>query len=81
MFYFVYIIYSETIEKYYTGSCKDFQERLSQHNGGYSRYTKAGIPWILVKLITTQNRTEALQLENKIKKRGAKRFLIDLEKQ
>ena len=27
-----YIIYSESIDKYHIGSCKDFSERINQHN-------------------------------------------------
>ena len=37
--------------------------------------TKTGIPWHVVLQIEAINRSEALILEKKIKKRGAKRFL------
>ena len=78
MSYYVYILYSETVSKFYTGSCADIHIRMEQHNNGLSQYTKIGIPWKLVKLFEVENRTEALKLENKIKKRGAQRFLNDL---
>ena len=77
MSYYVYILYSERKCKYYTGSCENIHIRLEQHNNGLSHYTKIGIPWKLVKLLETENRTEALKLENKIKKRGTQRFLND----
>ncbi|HRH66121.1 MAG TPA: GIY-YIG nuclease family protein [Bacteroidia bacterium] len=77
MGYFVYILHSNSKLKYYTGSCQSIEDRLNQHNRGYSRFTKSGIPWKLVWLKEVLDRTEALQLENKIKKRGAQRFLED----
>jgi putative endonuclease len=77
--YQVYIIFSESSDRYYTGSAEHAESRLKQHNGGYNRSTKSGIPWKTVKVITVENRKVALQLELKIKKRGAKRFLDDLE--
>ncbi len=75
--YFVYIIFSFNTGKYYTGSTENLDSRLSHHNGGYNRSTKSGIPWVIVKYFTVNNRTEALKLENKIKKRGARRFIDD----
>lgn len=76
--YYVYILYSSSLFKYYTGSCSDFSKRLAEHNAGLSRFTKSGVPWILVKLFEVPDRTSALQLEFRIKKRGAKRFLLDV---
>jgi putative endonuclease len=51
--------------------------RLAHHNSGHNRSTKAGAPWKIIKVYHVVDRTEALRLENKIKKRGAKRFLSD----
>jgi putative endonuclease len=42
--------------------------------------TKYGIPWELVKTFMCETRSEAILLEKKIKKRGAKRYLEDLKK-
>lgn len=44
----VYIIYSEKIDRYYTGVTDDIGWRLERHNQGWGRYTKRGIPWKLV---------------------------------
>ena len=79
MAYSVYILYSDTRSKFYCGSCQNIDERLKQHNSGYSRFTKNGIPWRLVWSTEVIDRTEALKLEIKIKKRGAKRFIDDMK--
>ena len=76
--YFTYIIYSEKIDRYYVGSTNNVLDRLRRHNAGYRKYTKKGIPWTIVKTIEFSSRPEAVRLEMKIKKRGAKRFLDDL---
>ena len=71
----VYILFSHLLDKYYVGSCSDFERRFHQHNTGQSRYTRAGTPWILVMKIEVDSRKEAINLEHKIKKRGIQRFL------
>ncbi len=74
---FVYILKSESTNKYYCGQTKDFDLRFKRHNDGREKYTKSGVPWILVHKIEVNNRSEAITLEHKIKKRGINRYLID----
>jgi len=75
--YKVYIIYSNSLQKYYVGHSKDVEIRLSQHNSGKGNFTSKGIPWILINEITGLSKGEAVRLETKIKKRGIERFLDD----
>ena len=72
---YVYILYSETISKYYVGQTTAIEKRVLRHNKGYVKSTKRGLPWKLIWNIEVVNRSEALLLERKIKKRGAKRYL------
>ena len=44
---FVYIIFSQKLNKYYVSACKDLQRRIYEHNIGHSKFTSAGIPWVL----------------------------------
>ena len=70
-----YILWSESLQKFYAGSTKDLDQRLLRHNSGRVRYTSKGVPW---RLIWSQNgidRKEVVNLEMKIKSRGIKRFL------
>ncbi len=76
MFY-VYIIYSSSLEKYYVGSTEKVEKRLWQHNAGRGNFTSKGCPWVLIVSIECSSRSEAVQLELKIKKRGIKRYLQD----
>jgi putative endonuclease len=73
----VYILQSSITGKYYVGQTQDIEERLNRHNQGLVKSTRHGLPWNLIHTLPVNNRSEALILESKIKKRGAKRFLID----
>ena len=70
--YFVYILFSKNSSKFYTGQTKNIDDRIKRHNSGFSLSTKSGIPWELIYQISFFTRTEALIMENKIKKRGKK---------
>ena len=74
----VYILYSNSISKYYIGQTQDFEDRMIRHNSSRSLSTKNGIPWKLIWKTEVQSRSNAVLLESKIKGRGAKRFLSDI---
>ena len=76
--YTVYILWSESIRKYYTGQSKDLINRITEHNSKETKSIARGAPWTLVWSKDVSTRQEALNLEMKIKQRGAGRFLIDI---
>ena len=71
----VYILYSRSLNRYYIGHSSVLEDRLLRHNTGRSKYTKGGEPWDLIWESDCETRSEAMKLERRIKKRGAKRFL------
>ena len=73
----VYILYSDKSSRYYVVQTADIDKRLKRHNSGIVPSTKNGVPWILVLQLEVLTRSEAMILEKKIKKRGAKRFIDD----
>ena len=76
--YVVYILFSKSSLKYYTGQTNNIDNRLKRHNSGLSLSTKNGKPWDLIYNIEASMRSEAILLEQKIKKREAKRYLEDI---
>ncbi len=76
--YYVYILFSEKLNKYYVGQTSNFESRLIHHNQGRNKFTSKGIPWKFIYKIPVDNRSEAITLENKIKKRGISRYLNDI---
>ena len=77
MFY-IYIIYSQRLQRYSVGLAENVEKRLHQHNARKSLSTRAGIPWELIHTESFATRSEATLRERKVKARGIKRYLIDI---
>jgi putative endonuclease len=77
MFY-VYILHSSSRNIFYAGQTDNLEKRFNDHNRRASPYTKRGSPWTLVVSFQVSSRTDAIKLESKIKSRGIKRFLQDM---
>jgi len=74
--YFVYILYSDKIDKYYTGSTNELETRLKHHNGGHTVSTKSGSPnWRIVYTETLPGRTAALKREKEIKNKKSRKYI------
>jgi putative endonuclease len=74
---YVYILYSEVRRRFYVGISNDVADRLKRHNKGESLSTKSGVPWKLLHTLVCVDKSTAMRLESKIKKRGIERFLLD----
>ena len=65
--YFVYILKSLTVLRYYIGSSENVARRLSDHNSGKVKSTKAYQPWEVVYLEKFNIKSDALKREKQIK--------------
>ena len=79
MFY-TYIIYSESKNSYYIGHTHNLVLRLERHNSGWSRSTKAGIPWKLVYNEEHETKSKAMQREYAIKRMKSRKNIEELIK-
>jgi putative endonuclease len=71
-----YIIYSKSMDQYYTGyTSHPVQKRLQWHNNGSSSSTKAGIPWGIKYVKSFQTKSEAIKWENFIKRQKSRPFI------
>jgi putative endonuclease len=78
MFY-VYILYSEKIDRYYTGySANPLLKLEEKHNKRRVKATKNGTPYILKvsKLFSTE--LEAIREERRIKKMKSRKYIEEL---
>ncbi len=73
--YKVYVLKSLKTGKYYKGQCSDLDLRLHQHNSGYTKSTKHGIPWKLIYSENHSTREEALEREKYFKTAAGRRYL------
>ena len=76
--YYTYILFSEKLNKYYTGSTGNIEDRIKRHNSGRSTYTKNGIPWQIVFLKTFETRAEAVKFEMHIKAQKSSEYITHL---
>jgi len=79
MFY-IYVLYSQKLEKRYIGSTSDLYKRLREHNTGKSKFTKSGMPWNLIYKEIFHTNSEARVRENFLKSGVGRKFLDDLLK-
>ena len=76
--YKTYIIYSVKMDRYYVGSCENFEKRLNDHNTGRSTYTKNGAPWVLKWTKSFNSRSEAQKEEYRIKAKKSRQYIAFL---
>ena len=76
MFY-VYILFSEKLNRYYVGTTDDIVRRLDEHNDGVYRdsYTSKGVPWVLKVYFSCATSKRAYDLERFIKKMKSRVFI------
>ena len=75
--WWVYILYSVSSGRLYTGTAKDPQFRLTRHNAGKgARSTRFGRPWIIVYMEPAETNANALRRGRAIKKLSREYQLI-----
>jgi len=67
MKYYFYILYSESIDKYYIGHTSNIDERLHKHNTNHKGFTGKASDWKVVLTETRENKSEAYARERKVK--------------
>ena len=80
MFY-VFILRSQKNGRHYIGQTKNLDDRLNRHNSGRERSTKSGAPWDLIFTKSFLTRSEAFQLEQKLKGFKSRSRVLDYIKQ
>ena len=77
MEYYLYILYSRRIDRYYIGVSSDPPKRLNSHNNYPTGWTKRGIPWELVFQKEFVSKQVAMRWEKFIKNQK-RRDIIEL---
>ena len=76
-----YILHSETLNKFYTGSCLDLEERIIQHqNHEFDKaYTMKVDDWKLYFSIENIEYKQARDIETHIKKMKSSKYIRNLK--
>ena len=61
--FFAYILWSDTLGKFYVGHTQDLGTRLEYHNRSNVKFTRMGVPWRLVHSEPFATRGEAMKRE------------------
>jgi putative endonuclease len=80
MSFYTYILYSSKLKRFYKGSCAHVLQRLERHNSGGENATAVGRPWRLIWFTEKETRSDAVQLELKLKNLSATRLIQFMEK-
>jgi len=76
--FIVYILQSQSLNRYYVGYTNDLERRLTEHNRKKGKYTDSGIPWQLVYHEIHSTKTEAMNREKFIKLKKSRTFIESL---
>ena len=74
----VYALSNKVNEEVYVGMTSDLDRRISEHNSGKNRYTKAFLPWTVFYTEEHPEFSSARKREKYIKSASGKRFLKTL---
>ncbi len=73
--YTVYVLLSESTNKFYIGQTNDLPRRLLEHKTGLARYTRGRGPWKLVLSEQYSTRAEAMKREKSLKSGKGREWL------
>jgi putative endonuclease len=73
--FYVYIIYSATIDKFYIGYTTDLQKRHEAHNSGISTFTSKAKDWKLKYSEKYETRELAMKREREIKSKKSRKYI------
>ena len=76
--YFVYILFSESINQFYIGHTQDLTERLNRHTTSRNKSTKKATDWTLVYNEVYHTRSDAMRRELEIKKKKSRIYIEKL---
>jgi putative endonuclease len=75
MNYFLYILYSSSLDKYYIGTTNNIERRIYEHNLGRGKYTSKGIPWEIKFTRFFNSKDDAVKEERRLKKCKSRKYI------
>ena len=80
MIFYVYILFSEKLNRFYVGTTDDPDRRWFEHNSGTfdDAFTRKGIPWTLFLIIDGLESNQAYKIEQHIKKMKSRKYFQNL---
>ena len=76
----VYVLFSETRDRYYIGVTEDITERIRRHNTRHAGFTGNTSDWKAVWTQEFNDKSEALKVERKIKRWKSRKMIEQFQK-
>ncbi|MEE1945943.1 GIY-YIG nuclease family protein [Pedobacter sp. KR3-3] len=76
--YYVYILFSTSLNKYYIGSTSNMKERLKKHNSNHKGFTGGTGDWQIVWQEIHSDKSIAMKRERQIKKWKSRKMIESL---
>ena len=67
MRYYLYVLYSKQIDRYYVGATQDIEQRLLSHLSNHGGYTSRVKDWLVVYQEVFASKKEAYEREKQVK--------------
>ena len=76
----VYILYSNSLDSYYIGSCNNFEIRFQEHNSKKyaSSYTAKVNDWAVILKVEQLEHGQARKIESHIKRMKSRRYIENI---
>jgi putative endonuclease len=68
--YYVYILKSKIVDRYYVGSTRNLKRRLTEHNNRRRHWTSRFQPWEIIYSEECDTRSEAAKREKRLKSKN-----------
>jgi putative endonuclease len=75
MKYYLYILYSASLDKYYIENTNNLERRIYEHNLGREKFTRKGIPWEIKFSRIFDNNLDDSREELRLKKCKSRKYL------
>lgn len=76
--FFVYILYSQNLDKFYIGMTSDIEKRLQKHLENHNGFTGKAKDWEIVFTEIFDDKPTALKRETQIKNWKSKKMILKL---
>ncbi|MGB5356457.1 MAG: GIY-YIG nuclease family protein [Eudoraea sp.] len=79
--HYVYILFSDLLNRYYVGESENVQRRLKEHNDGFFKnsYTSSVTDWNIYLTIDCLDRIQARKVERHIKNMKSRTYIQNLK--
>ena len=78
--WYLYILYSKALDRYYVGYTSEIETRIARHNQGWGKFTSRAKDWELVYQEKYTQKNDAIKRESFLKRMKSRKLIEELIK-